>query len=37
LDGLDLAPIFSTGLEQFVEPLTGLLDRLQQFNRDNNR
>ena len=36
LDGLDLAPFFSTGLEQFVEPLTGLLTRLQEFNRANN-
>ena len=37
VDGLDLAPNFGTGLEQFVEPLAGLLGRLQQFNRDNNR
>lgn len=37
LDGLDLAPNFGTGLEQFVEPLAGLLGRLQQFNKDNNR
>lgn len=36
VDGLDLAPFFSTGLEQFVEPLTGLLGRLQEFNRANN-
>jgi len=36
IDGLDLAPIFSTGLEQFVEPLTSLLGRLQEFNRLNN-
>lgn len=36
VDGLDLAPIFSTGLEQFVEPLGGLLTRLQEFNRANN-
>jgi hypothetical protein len=36
VDGLDLAPLFSTGLEQFVEPLTGLLGRLQEFNRSNN-
>lgn len=36
VDGLDLAPIFSTGLEQFVEPLSGLLARLQEFNRANN-
>lgn len=36
VDGLDLAPNFATGLDQFVEPLAGLLGRLQQFNRDNN-
>lgn len=36
VDGLDLAPNFSTGLEQFVEPLTGLLTRLQELNRANN-
>lgn len=36
VDGLDLSPNFSTGLEQFVEPLTGLLSRLQEFNRANN-
>lgn len=36
VDGLDLAPNFSTGLEQFVEPLSGLLARLQEFNRANN-
>jgi hypothetical protein len=36
LDGLDLVPNFPTGLEQFVEPLTGLLARLQEFNRTNN-
>ncbi len=36
VDGLDLAPIFSTGLEQFVEPLTGLLARLQELNRSSN-
>jgi hypothetical protein len=33
VNGLDLAPNFATGLEQFVEPLSGLLTRLQQFNR----
>jgi hypothetical protein len=33
VDGLDLAPNFATGLEQFVEPLGGLLSRLQEFNR----
>lgn len=31
--GLDLLPDFATGLEQFVEPLGGLLTRLQEFNR----
>lgn len=31
--GLDLAPNFATGLEQFVAPLTDLLARLQEFNR----
>jgi hypothetical protein len=36
IDGLDLVPNFSTGLEQFVEPLAGLLTRLQEFNRTNN-
>jgi hypothetical protein len=35
--GLDLAPNFATGLEQFVEPLGNLLARLQQFNSDNSR
>lgn len=33
VSGLDLAPNFATGLEQFVEPLSGLLSRLQEFNR----
>jgi hypothetical protein len=33
IDGLSLAPNFATGLEQFVEPLTDLLTRLQEFNR----
>ena len=31
--GLDLAPNFATGLEQFVAPLTDLLARLGEFNR----
>lgn len=35
VDGLDVAPFFSTGLEQFVEPLSGLLTRLQELNRTN--
>lgn len=37
VDGLALAlsPNLGTGLEKFVEPLGGLLARLQQFNRDN--
>lgn len=33
VDGLNLAPNFATGLDQFVEPLSGLLARLQEFNR----
>ncbi len=33
VDGLDLGLDFATGLEQFVAPLTGLLARLQDFNR----
>jgi hypothetical protein len=33
VSGLDLVPDFATGLEQFVEPLSGLLSRLQEFNR----
>jgi len=33
ISGLDLAPAFATGLEQFIEPLSGLLARLQEFNR----
>jgi len=36
VDGLGLLPNFPTGLEQFVEPLSGLLTRLQEFNRVNN-
>jgi hypothetical protein len=36
IDGLSLIPNLSTGLEQFVEPLSGLLTRLQEFNRVNN-
>jgi hypothetical protein len=31
LDGLDIAVPFATGLEQFVQPLTGLLERLTEF------
>lgn len=31
LDGLDIALPFSTGLDAFVEPLTGLLERLRTF------
>jgi hypothetical protein len=37
VNGLDLAPNFATGLEQFVEPLGNLLARLQQFNSDNGQ
>ena len=33
VSALDLAPVFATGLEQFVEPLSGLLSRLREFNR----
>ncbi|MBW4710437.1 hypothetical protein KX928_21820 [Roseobacter sp. YSTF-M11] len=32
IDGLDLMPDFATGLERFVAPLSGLLERLQQLN-----
>ncbi|MBB3044541.1 MULTISPECIES: hypothetical protein [Nocardioides] len=32
LDGLDIADLFATGLERFVEPLSGLLGRLQEAN-----
>lgn len=35
VDGLDLLPEFDTGLERFVEPLSGLLSRLQDLNRSN--
>lgn len=37
VEGLDLAPAFATGLERFVEPLSDLLGRLQQFNQDVDR
>ncbi len=33
IDGLDIGLDFSTGLERFVEPLTGLLGRLRDFNQ----
>lgn len=33
VDGLDLGFDFATGLERFVTPLQGLLQRLQEFNR----
>lgn len=33
VDGLDLFPIFETGLERFAEPLGSLLTRLQTLNR----
>ncbi|MBO9402618.1 DNA circularization N-terminal domain-containing protein [Shimia sp. R9_3] len=36
IDGLDLLPEFDTGLERFVEPLTGLLTRLQALNNTSN-
>lgn len=34
VDGLDLGLDLPTGLERFLDPLEGLLGRLQQFNRD---
>ncbi len=34
VEGLDLELPFATGLERFVEPLSGLLSRLQQFKSD---
>lgn len=34
--GLDLSLDFPTGLEQFLDPLAGLLTRLQQFNESVN-
>lgn len=36
IDGLDLLPGFDTGLERFVEPLGGLLARLQALNNTTN-
>lgn len=33
VDGLDLGFDFNTGLERFIEPLTGLLGRLRAFNQ----
>lgn len=35
IDGLDLLPAFDTGLERFIEPLGGLLTRLQELNNSN--
>ncbi len=35
--GLDLGLTFPTGLDQFLEPLAGLLTRLQEFNRSTNQ
>lgn len=37
IPGLDLGLDFATGLERFVEPLSSLLERLVQFNRDAER
>jgi hypothetical protein len=37
IPGLDLGLDFATGLERFVAPLTDLLERLVQFNRDVER
>ncbi len=34
LDGLDIAVPFATGLENFVQPLTDLLERLTKFRAD---
>jgi hypothetical protein len=34
LDGLDLAAGFATGLDQFVQPLGDLLERLINFRND---
>ena len=36
VNGIDLMPIVATGLEQFVEPLSGLLTRLQEFNKQKS-
>jgi len=36
VDGLDLGLSFPTGLEQFVQPLSGLLTRLQEFGSSQN-
>lgn len=33
IDGLDIGLDFSTGLERFLEPLSGLLGRLRAFNQ----
>jgi len=33
VEGLNIAPVFATGLEQFVEPFTNLLARLREFNQ----
>lgn len=33
VDGLDLGFDFNTGLERFIQPLTGLLGRLREFNQ----
>lgn len=33
VEGLDLGFDFNTGLERFIEPLTGLLERLRDFNQ----
>jgi hypothetical protein len=34
VDGLDIGLDFSTGLERFLDPLSGLLERLRQFRQD---
>jgi hypothetical protein len=37
IPGLDLGLDFATGLERFVEPLSSLLERVVQFNREVER
>jgi hypothetical protein len=37
VDGLDIGLDFATGLEQFIDPLSSLLERLQKFREDVDR
>ncbi|NJR48709.1 MAG: hypothetical protein HC780_03285 [Leptolyngbyaceae cyanobacterium CSU_1_3] len=37
VDGLDIGLDFATGLERFIDPLSGLLERLQKFREDVDR